>query len=232
VIGDVGYASFMARTARHAPGGFIYHVLNRGVGRAKLFRSRNDHLAFQSCLTETQLIAPMRILTYCVMPNHWHLLLWPKDDGELARFMMRLTNRHVRRWLTAHQQVGTGHLYQGRFKSFACQNGPHLLTVARYIDRNARRANLVERCQDWPWSGAGQAALDEKHRVELAGFPVDRGEDWLDYVNKPQTAVEEDSIRESIKTSKPYGSERWLKMNQQKLGWTEPGRPGRPRKRT
>ena len=86
---------------------------------------------------------PMRVLGYCVMPNHWHPMLWPAKDGELARFMMRLTNTHVRRWLTAPDPIGSGHLYQGRYKSFAMQDDDHLATVARYIERNARRANLV-----------------------------------------------------------------------------------------
>jgi putative transposase len=92
----------MPRTARIAPGGIIHHVLNRGVGKTRLFRSRKDHEAFQRCLLQTLDAVPMRILGYCVMPTHWHLLLWPRKDGELARFMMRLTNMHVRRWLTAH----------------------------------------------------------------------------------------------------------------------------------
>ncbi len=164
------------------------------------------------------------------MPNHWHLLLWPERDGQLAQFMMRLTTRHVRRWLTAHDQVGTGHLYQGRFKSFACQSDKHLLTVARYIDRNARRAKLVARCEDWPWSAVGQSALPSELRPGLSEFPVERGEDWLSWVNEPQTKSEEESIRASVRTSRPYGSKEWIQRNRQSLGWTPPKPPGRPRK--
>ena len=65
----------------------------------KLFRGRQDHEAFQRCLLETVELVPMRVLGYCVMSNHWHLVLWPKADGDLARFMLRLTISHVRRWL-------------------------------------------------------------------------------------------------------------------------------------
>ena len=134
----------MPRTARLAPGGIIHRVLSRGVGKTKLFGSQKDYAAFQRCLIEAQQIVPMRVLGYCIMPNHWHLLLWPQEDGELARRMMWLTNTHMRRWLTAHQQVGSGHLYQGRYKSFAMQDDEHFWTVDRYIARNAVRAKMVE----------------------------------------------------------------------------------------
>jgi REP element-mobilizing transposase RayT len=100
----------MPRTARIAPGGVIFHVLNRGVGKLQLFRSRKDHEAFQRCLCQTQQAVPMRVLAYCVMSTHWHLVLWPRNDGDLARFMMRLSIRHVRRWLIHRNQVGTGHV--------------------------------------------------------------------------------------------------------------------------
>src|SRR5579862_3752482 len=185
----------MPRTARLAPGGIIYHVLNRGVGQTKLFRSRKDYLAFQVCLTQALERTPLRLLGYCVMPTHWHLLLWPSEDGELARFMMWLTNTHVRRWLTAHGQVGSGHLYQGRFKSFAMQNDDHLHTVDRYISRNALRANLVDRAEDWPWSGVGQGQLPAEYQLPLSAPPHPRRADWLDWVNQPQTAAEEAAIR-------------------------------------
>src|SRR5581483_7894220 len=90
----------MPRSARIAPGGLVYHVLNRGVRRMTLFRSRGDYLAFLAALRETLEAMPtMRLLAFCVMPNHWHLVLWPAADGDLARFMMRLTITHVRRWV-------------------------------------------------------------------------------------------------------------------------------------
>jgi putative transposase len=220
----------MPRTARIAPGEIIYHVLNRGVARTRLFRSRKDYEAFQRCLIEAREKVPLRILGYCVMPNHWHLLLWPAADGELAKFMMQLTNTHVRRWLTAHDQVGTGHLYQGRYKSFATQSDEHLSTVDRYIARNALRAKLAARAELWPWSAIGQSLLPEELRVPLSATPVKRRDDWISWVNKPQTTAEEAAIRRSIKESRPFGDDQWLKQTMQHLGWREPARPGRRRK--
>jgi putative transposase len=213
-----------------APGGIIYHVLNRGVGRTRLFRGRKDYQAFQRCLAEAVEKIPMRVLAYSVMPNHWHLLLWPAEDGELGRFMMQLTNTHVRRWLTAHEQVGTGHLYQGRYKSFAMQNDEHLSTVDRYVARNAVRAHLAERAELWPWSSVGQSSLPAALQVPLSDMPGKRRKDWIDWVNQPQTAAEEEAVRRSIKENRPYGSERWILRNMDRLGWREPGKPGRPMK--
>jgi putative transposase len=220
----------MPRIARIAPGGIIYHVLNRAVGGSRLFASRKDHEAFQRCLTQTLAAVPVRVLGYCVMPNHWHLLLWPRQDGELARFMMRLTNMHVRRWLTAHGQVGSGHLYQGRYKSFAIQNDQHLAIVDRYIARNALRAKLVQRAELWPWGGIGQWQLGDALRVPLCDWPIPRRGDWIDWVNLPQTAAEEEAIGRCIKQGRPYGSERWIGGTMKRLGWREPGKAGRPRK--
>jgi putative transposase len=221
----------MPRVGRIAPGGIIHHVMNRAVMRSKLFRSRLDYEAFQCCLIQVVESERMRVLGYCVMPNHWHLLLWPRENGDLARFMMRLTNMHVRRWLTAHDQVGTGHLYQGRYKSFAMQDDDHFSTVARYIERNALRAKLVKRAELWPWSGVGQSLLKPELRLALAPWPVQRRADWIEWLNLPQTAAEEASIERSITTAHPYGTDIWIKRTMKALGWREPAKPGRPPKK-
>lgn len=116
----------MPRTARCAPGGMLFHVLNRGNARAQIFDDDDDH-AFQRVLTETLSHVPMRLLAYCLMPNHWHLVLWPREDGHLGAFMRRVTTTHVRRWHVHRQSVGAGHLSQGTYKSFPIQKDKHLL---------------------------------------------------------------------------------------------------------
>ena len=103
----------MPRTARAVEAGGYYHVLNRGVGKMALFRSRRDHEAFQRRLVKSLEAVPIRVLAYCVMSNHWHLVLWPESDGDLVRFMLRLTITHVRRWLINRGAAGTGQVYQG-----------------------------------------------------------------------------------------------------------------------
>lgn len=111
-------------------------MLNRGVGKMTLFRSRRDHEAFQRCLVQTLEAAQIGVLSYCVMSNHWHLVLWPERDGDLARFMLRLTITHVRRWLIHRGEVGTGHVYRGDTKASRCRRMGILSTVGRYVERN------------------------------------------------------------------------------------------------
>ena len=131
----------------------MFHVLNRGIARMQLFEKRGDYEAFERTLCETLQERPMRICAYCVLPNHWHFLLWPEHDGDLAKFMQRFTIAHVRRWQEHRHHVGLGHVYQGRYKSFPVEDDEHFLAVARYVERNALRANLVEA----PSNGAGRA---------------------------------------------------------------------------
>src|ERR1041385_1414085 len=141
----------MPRVARKAPGGVVYHVLNRANGRLRLFKKEDDFLAFEKVLLSAWERVPIRILGWCVMPNHWHLVLWPAKDGQVTAFMRWLTLTHAQRWKHAHDAVGHGHLYQGRFKSFPIQEDGHLLTVLRYVERNPLRAGLVSSAQDWRW---------------------------------------------------------------------------------
>ena len=125
----------MGRPLRVSAGGYAYHCLDRGNGRATVFRKDGDYEAFERILTETQAHVPgMRLLAYCLMPNHWHLVLWPRRDGELSDFLHWLTLTHTQRWHAHYHDVGGGHLYQGRFKSFPIQEDEHYLAVCRYAD--------------------------------------------------------------------------------------------------
>src|SRR5437660_12243822 len=141
----------MPRRARNAPGGLVYHALDRAVARLPLFQKDGDCAAFGRVLGEALEEHPTRLLAYCLMPNHWHLVLWPEQDGELTAFLRWLTHTHTMRWHAHYHTGGTGHVYQGRFKSFPVQEDEHFLAVCRYVERNALRANLVTRAQDWRW---------------------------------------------------------------------------------
>ena len=129
----------------------VYHVINRGVGKRQLFFSDEDYLAFERVIVETLEKQPMRVLSYSLMPNNWHFVLWPKKDEDLGRFMQRLTVTHVTRWQRNYNMVGFGHVYQGRFKSFPVQTDEHFHQVVRYVERNALRTNLVTQAGAWPW---------------------------------------------------------------------------------
>ena len=121
----------------------------------------------------------MRVLAYCFMPNHFHLLLWPRGDGDLSQFMQWLTLTHTQRWHAHHHTAGSGHLYQGRFKSFPVQSDDHFLTVCRYVERNALRAGLAVRAEDWRWGSLARWHInDADAEPKLSRWPIDRPKDW------------------------------------------------------
>jgi putative transposase len=211
----------------------VFHVLNRGNEQRRIFESEGDYLTFLRVMGETVEAVPLRILAWCLMPNHWHLLLWPKEDGELGRFMQRLTTTHVRRWRLHRRSVGHGHLYQGTYKSFPVESDEHFYTVCRYVERNALRAKLVKRAERWPWGSLGYSshAAAAEESPTPATWPVPRSRLWTEHVNQPQTQAELDAIRVSIQRGRPFGSPAWQKRTAKRLGLESTFRPrGRPRK--
>lgn len=220
----------MPRRLRHAAGGFAYHVLNRAAGRASLFDKPGDYLAFEQVLREAREWLPVRLLAYCLMPNHWHLVLWPRQDGDLSEHLRWLTVTHTQRWHAHRGTGGTGPLYQGRFKSFPIQEDDHLRTVLRYVERNALRAGLVRRAENWRWGSL-------HHRVHGGGPSLDTGpgplpQGWVEYVNRPETEAELAALRQSALRGAPFGTESWRERTAAALGLEATLRPrGRPRKK-
>ena len=151
----------------------------------------------------------MRLLAYCFVPNHFHLLLWPREDGDLFNFMRWLAMTHTQRWHAHHRTAGTGHLYQGRYKSSPVQSDEHCLTVCRYVERNALRANLVERTEEWTWGSlAARRANNEAERPTLTSWPIERPRDWTARVNRPFGPTGGGDLR-SMPRGQPFGSESW-----------------------
>ena len=148
----------MPRTARLARGGMIFHVLNRGVGRITLFLRDADFEAFERFIAKTLETCPMRIVAYCLMSNHWHLVLWPQHDGDLGAFMQKLTITHARNWQEHRHRVGYGHLFQGRYKSFPVKSDEHFYQVVQYVGRNALPAELLRRAENWRGQASGARA--------------------------------------------------------------------------
>lgn len=224
----------MARKPRHAPGGIAYHVMNRTWGKLDLFEDAGDYEAFERVLVEAVGREPsMRVCAYCLMPNHFHLVLWPKGDGQLSRFMQWVSMTHAQRWHAHRRTGGRGHLYQSRFKSFPVQRDEHFLSVCRYVERNPLRANLVARAEDWRWGSlwARTGQPPAPTRPILADWPVDRPRDWTAWVNRPQDEKELAALRLSRDRGRPYGTDRWSAATAAKLGIQSALRPiGRPRK--
>ncbi len=196
----------MPRIHRVAPAGLAHHVLNRGNNRAGVFKKPRDYRAFVLLLREAQERVPMRILAYAVMPNHFHLVLWPDDTEAISSYMRWLMNVHVRRYHRHYGTSGRGHIYQGRFKNFPVQTGPHLTTVLRYVEANPLRAGLVTRAEDWRWGSLGWAGPDGPL---LTPPPVPKPADWVTYVNRIPATRELGALRTSVRRGSPYGQAAW-----------------------
>jgi putative transposase len=210
----------------------VYHVLNRANARRRIFDKDADYLAFEVALAEIQDRIPMRLLAWCLMPNHWHLVLWPHRDEDLSGYMRLVTLTHTQRWHAHHATAGSGHLYQGRFKSFVVQNDAHFLTVCRYVEANALRANLVQRAEEWRWCSLWRAHREKAAQPpRIERWPVPRPHDWIAHVNQVGTPAEVDAVRRCAQRGTPYGHVAWVQGIANRLGLEctlrSRGRPGK-----
>jgi len=221
----------MPRTARAIVGGCCYHVLNRANKRALVFHESADYEQFLALIARSQSRLTLPILAACLMPNHVHLVVRPAASADLARWMHWAFTTHVR-WYHA-KYATTGRIWQGRFKAFVIQEDHHLLTVMRYVERNALRAKLIERAEDWEW---GSLAWRRAHRppAALTSCPVPLPTYWRHLVNEPQTSAELAEIRACANRQRPFGGQEWVAQQVKQLGLkssvTPVGRPPRSRR--
>ncbi len=224
----------MPRIPRVDVGNEIYHVINRANARLPIFFQKEDYKLFEAILEEAKDKYDMRILAYCLMPNHFHLVLYPRKDGDLQKFMQWITLTHTQRWHTKNKTVGTGHLYQGRYKSFLVQGDKHLLSVIRYVERNALRANLAKKAENWYFSSLSRRlSKNEFKKKLLADWPIPTPKDYLSFVNMPMNESEVEVVRYSVNHGKPFGSNVWSGVMIEKYGLKATvRRKGRPNKGT
>jgi putative transposase len=217
----------------------VYHVLNRANAGLNIFRSKVEYAAFVEALAEAHARVPVRLLGFCLMEDHWHLLVWPRKNGDLSEFMRWLTVTHTRRWHSHRHAAGTGHLYQGRYRSFPVEPGASLRTVLKYIESNARRQKLVRKAEDWPWSSlavrAGKSVLDAEklklldHLLDQGPTPLPPG--WTATVNGVLEDDDLKALRNSVQRGTPFGTDGWRGKIVKKLNLEHTLRPrGRPRK--
>ena len=242
----------MSRKPRRCRGGLAYHVMNRATARATLFAGEGDYAAFERVLAEAREreAQSMRICSYVLMPNHFHLVLWPRpgEDQAVSRLMKWLTLTHAQRWHAHRHTAGTGALYGARFKSFPVREDWHFLKVCRYVERNALRASLVDRAELWPWcsldkrlAGRAESPTTEATPDEPASpgaaelldeWPVPEPQDWLERVNAADNARELEALRRCVRRGRPYRDEEWVVRTAEQLGLSASLRPaGRPRKK-
>jgi putative transposase len=221
----------MPRRRRYGTAGIAHHVLNRACRRAVLFADADDYLAFLNVLAEAKAKFTMRILGYAVMPNHWHLILWPREDLQLSRFMHWFTMTHTQRWHTRHGTTGTGPLYQGRYKAIPVQSDQHLLTVMRYVERNPVRAGLVDDVTCWQWSSAWERYHGRALPL-LDGSPVPLPENWMTLINEGQNQIHLSGVREAVRMGTPFGDSGWTRLAATAFDLRRTFRPqGRPGKK-
>ena len=223
----------MARSPRITVQGLVYHVLNRRVMRLPLFQKPDDYLAFERVLAESlgRRDAPS-LLAWCLMPNHWHVVVQASRATNLSTWMQWVTVTHTHRWHAHTHTAGEGPLYQGRFKSFPVQQEQHFLTLCRYVEANARRARLVKRAEAWRWcSLSARRSRESVLQRWLHPWPVDRPRRWLADVNQPMDDRVIQSVRKSLTRGTPLGDDRWTTRVASRLGLDITLRPrGRPRK--
>ena len=185
----------------------MFHVMNRAVHGTVLFRQPADYAGFMRVLTEAGRRYDVGLLAYCVMPNHWHMVLRPGTDHELSRCLQWLTMTHAQRWRRACGTSGRGAVYQGRFRWVAVEHGIHFLRLCRYVEQNALRAKLTRRAEEWPWCSAWQRCHDDGEGPPLADWPVPRPAFWIDRLNAPWAETVLEAIRTCMRDERPYGSE-------------------------
>jgi len=222
----------MGRALRIDVGNEIYHVLNRANARLTIFEKDNDYQAFETILEEAKNRYPIQIFSYQIMPNHWHFCLYPRNNGDMTKFIQWLTLTHTQRWHAYHHSMGTGHLYQGRYKSFLVQKDNYFLQLCRYIESNALYAKLVQKAEDWKWSSLWRREHGtDKQKELLSPWPIAMPPDYLEQINISLTEKELEYIRASVLKSRPYGDDNWINRIVKKFGLEITLRQrGRPKK--
>ena len=212
----------MPRIPRGQLAGHAYHILNRGNGGAVVFHKERDYTAFLDLLAMAKRKFPVQVFGFCLMPNHFHLVLQPATGEALSPFTQWWMTSHVRRYHRHYRS--SGHIWQGRFKSFPIQQDDHLLTVLRYVLRNPVRAQLVASARQWLWSSLQHPTL-----IDLS--PVSLPHDWLRWIDEPLFEPELTRLRTCLTRQSPYGATEWQAHFAKMTGIHTTVRPrGRPRK--
>lgn len=212
----------MPRIPRGELSAHAYHVLGRGNNRATVFHEDGDYRAFIRLLTAAKQRCPVRVFAFSVLPNHFHAVLQSTNNLSLSSFMHWWLTSHVRRY---HSHYGTsGHVWQGRFKSFPIQQDAHFLTVVRYVLLNPVRANLVERASQWRWSSLHYENL-------IDAWPVPAPGEWNELLDHPLDDGTLEKLRTSAHRQTPFGDPGWQAAAARLGGIEATLRPrGRPRR--
>jgi len=220
----------MARQPRVDISDEVYHVINRSNARWRIFKSEKDYQNVLDSLEETLELIPISIYSFCIMPNHWHFAVKPHKNGDLGKFFGKFTQKLTQRWHASHNTAGSGHLFQGRFKSFLVEKDSYFFQLMIYIEANPLRAKMVKRAEDWQWSSLylriTNPAITEKL---LTPWLINIPDNYLKLVNLPLQKEELKNIRHAVLRGSPLGNQSWInsKVKKYDLQYTI-RREGRP----
>lgn len=194
----------MPRFARAVAVGVAHHVTQRGTDHQRVFFTNGDREVYLDWLRTSADQARLRILAYCLMPNHVHLVAIPEEADSLAVALRRAHGRYAM-YLNA-RRGRTGHLWQNRFYSCALDRD-HLTMALRYVERNPVRAGLVERADQYPWSStaAHLSGYDPRKLLDMR-FWLDRAPGWYGELGSPEDLVSVRALQRGTFSGRPVGS--------------------------
>jgi putative transposase len=206
----------MARLARVVAPNLPHHVIQRGVRSMAIFATDEDREGYVTLLAEFAGRYKLGIWAWCLMTNHVHLVVVPERKDSLARAVGEAHRRYTRR-INLREAV-RGHLFQERFHSFPIQADGHLLAVVRYVERNPMRAKMVVHAEDYSWSSARYHVAGRVDRL-VKSSPI-RGmvKDWRRFLRGDEARTEVDTIRQHVRTGRPWGATPWVKKLEGRLG--------------
>ena len=200
----------MPRQKRIDQAGMIYHAINRGNARNTIFHKPEDYDAFLRVLAEGLGKYQVDLFSFVLMPNHWHLVLRPGQDGEMGKLLRWVTSTHSLRYHAHYHTRGYGHIYQFRFKRFPVQDDTQFYVLCRYVERNPLPANLVPKAELWSY---GSLYLwnqpTEPIPKVLSPWPLPRLPNWNDRVNAPVCEKELEALRNCVNRGRAYRDEQW-----------------------
>jgi putative transposase len=201
----------MPRPKRSCEAGEVYHLINRGNKKARVFIEATDYQEFVMAMADAAERTGVRHMTFCIMPNHFHIVAQSSAENDISSYMQRLMNAHIRNYQDRHGTKGTGHIYQGRYRPIQVVTDQQFLNVCRYVDANPLRAGLVDRAEHWLWGGLALKKSRDGRRL-LSPWPVEKPADWLDRVNRQQSEALLNEIRKAIARRRPLDGTDFLQL--------------------
>jgi len=205
----------MARFAQIVAPGCPHHMIARGNRREPVFFEDGDHDIYRDLLAEQMRKAEVEVWAYCLMPNHVHLILCPRDADGMAR---ALGAAH-RRWANFINARGRwrGHLFDGRYASVVMDEA-HLHAAIRYVALNPVRARLVARAQDWPWSSVRAHLRGEDDDLVMVRPVLDRVEDFAALIETDADDPAFAALRAAESTGRPLATADFVADLERRLG--------------